>query len=214
LETYPNDVRVVFMHNPLGFHKSAMPAAKASMAAHAQGKFWEYHDLLFAKKRFDPSSLEAYATELGLDVARFKTDMKDPSVEAKILHDQASMVGHGARGTPAFFVNGKYMSGAKPFGAFKKEIDEAIKAADTAIAGGTSLQDVHRVLAGQNNGATFVSSVIDGKAAPSGPPAKKASANKKPPAPKGPVKVDVHPDDAMKGNPKAAVTIVEFSEYQ
>ena len=184
------------------------------MAAHAQGKFWEYHDLLFAKKRFDDAALEGYATELGLDMARFTADMNDPKVEAKILHDQASMVGHGARGTPAFFVNGKYMSGAKPFGAFQKEIDEAIKAADAAMAGGTSLKDVHRVMAGKNIGATFVASVIDGKPAPTGPPPKKASAKKKPPTPKGPVKIDVHPDDAMKGNPKAPITIVEFSEYQ
>ena len=52
LEQYPDDVRVVFKHNPLSFHKRALPAAKASMAAHAQGKFWEYHDKLFEVKRF------------------------------------------------------------------------------------------------------------------------------------------------------------------
>ena len=67
VETYPNDVKVIFKHNPLGFHKRAMPIAKASMAAHMQGKFWEFHDLVFQRKAYDDAKLEAIATELGLD---------------------------------------------------------------------------------------------------------------------------------------------------
>ena len=118
LKEYPNDLKIVFKHNPLGFHKRAMPIAKATMAAHLQGKFWEFHDKVFERKAYDDAKLETIATELGLDLAKWKTDMASKEVEAKILHDQASMVGHGARGTPAFFINGIPLTGALPAASF------------------------------------------------------------------------------------------------
>ena len=143
-----------------------MPIAKASMAAHMQGKFWEFHDLVFQRKAYDDAKLEAIATELGLDVAKWKTDQALPEVEKKILHDQASMVGHGARGTPACFINGKLVSGAKPYDAFKTEVDAALKAADALIAAGTKLEDVHAKLAEKNAKKTFVDAVIMGGTPP------------------------------------------------
>ena len=217
LETWPNEVKVVFKHNPLSFHNRAMPIAKATMAAHAQGKFWEFHDLVFAQKRYDDATLEGYAQQLGLDMARFRTDLTSAEVEAKILHDQASMVSNGARGTPAFFINGKSISGAKAFGAFKTEIEAAIREADAEIAKGTSLADVHRVLATRNAGAAFVDAVVDGKPARSGGGRNARKDRKAPPRdadPGKPVEIAVHKDDPSKGNPKAAVTIVEFSDFQ
>ena len=70
LENFPNDVRVVFKHNALAFHKRAMPAAEATMAAHAQGKFWEMHDIVFANMRaLGDADLEKYAQQAGLDMA-------------------------------------------------------------------------------------------------------------------------------------------------
>ncbi len=214
METWPNDVRIVFKHNPLGFHKQAMPAAKATMAAHQQGKFWEYHDIAFANaKRLDEASLEGYAEQLGLNMADFRAWRDSQEVLDKILHDQKSMVGHGARGTPASFVNGKHVKGAQPFEKFKAVIEAELAAADAAIAAGTSLADVHRVRAKANGGQSYVDAVIDGKPAPTAPQRPK-QANRQPPAPTGPVDVEIHPDDPWKGAKDARVVIAEWSDFQ
>src|SRR5690606_11060574 len=70
---YPNDVKFVFRHRPLPMHPNAPLAHAASMAAHEQGKFFEYHDLLFANQRqLDRASLERYAQQVGLDLSRFR----------------------------------------------------------------------------------------------------------------------------------------------
>ncbi len=213
LKEHPDDLKVVFKHNPLSFHKRAMPVAKATMAAHAQGKFWEFHDLVFGQKRYDDATMDGYAEQLGLDIEQYRRDRDSEEVAAKILHDQASMVSNGARGTPAFFVNGKAMSGAKPYAAFKAEVENALKEADAELAKGTALKDIHRVLAGRNAGAAFVDAVEDGKQPRGG----KAPAAKKKPrntAPAKPVKVTVNDADPSLGVKKGAVTIVTFSDFQ
>jgi hypothetical protein len=211
LAEYPDEVRVVFKHNPLGFHKRAMPIAKATMAAHMQGKFWEFHDLVFERKAYDDAKLEVIATELGLDVAKWKTDQALPAVEAKILHDQASMVGHGARGTPACFFNGKLVSGAKPYDAFKAEIDTAIKEADALIAAGTKLEDVHAKLAEKNAKKSFVDAVIMGGTPPKPPPPKPRKPKQDPTKQ---VQIDLHKDDPSMGPKKAQIVLATFSDFQ
>ncbi len=213
LETYPEDVKVVFKHNPLSFHKRALPIAKATMAAHAQGKFWEFHDLVFAQKRYDDATMDGYAEQLGLDMAQYRKDRDSEAVNAKILHDQASMVSNGARGTPAFFVNGKSMSGAKPYAAFKAEVESALKEANAELAKGTALKDIHRVLAGRHAGAAFVDAVEDGKPARGGK-APAAAKKPRPTAPAKPVKVTVNDADPSFGAKKPTVTIVTFSDFQ
>jgi len=119
-------------------HNRAMPAAMASEAAGKQGKFWEMHDKLFQDPRaLTDENIEKYATEIGLDMAKFKEDLKDKKLEAKIKKQQAQGSTLGARGTPAFFVNGRFLSGAQPFEAFKAIIDEEMKKADALLAKGT-----------------------------------------------------------------------------
>ena len=211
VETYPNDVKVIFKHNPLGFHKRAMPIAKASMAAHMQGKFWEFHDLVFQRKAYDDQKLEQIATELGLDVAKWKADQALPEVEKKILHDQASMVGHAARGTPASFINGKLVSGAKPYDAFKTEVEAAIKEADALIAAGTKLEDVHAKLAEKNAKKTFVDSVIMGGTPPKPPPPKP---RRPPPQDNTQYPIEIHKDDPFLGPKKAPLVLATFSDFQ
>ena len=89
-ETYKDQVRVVFKHNPLPFHKDAPLASQAAIAAGAQGKFWEMHDKLFANMRaLKRDNLEKYAAELGLDMARFKTDIDSDATKAMVKEDQA-----------------------------------------------------------------------------------------------------------------------------
>jgi protein-disulfide isomerase len=128
-DTYGDKVRVVFKHNPLSFHKDAPLASEASLAAGAQGKFWEMHDLLFQNQRkLKKDNLIAYATQLGLNVAQFTADLDSRKFKAQVDADLAQAKKLGVRGTPNFFVNGKKLTGAQPFASFKKKIDEALKA--------------------------------------------------------------------------------------
>jgi protein-disulfide isomerase len=127
LQTYPKDVKLVYKHFPLSFHREAMNAHRASLAAGEQGKFWEMHDAIFASPRdLAPETMRKHAEKLGLDLAEFDADYKSEVVEKKIAADQEEGKKALVRGTPAFFVNGKMISGAQPFEVFQREIDAAL----------------------------------------------------------------------------------------
>jgi protein-disulfide isomerase len=107
LEQNPNTVKIVFKHFPLGFHKQAAAAAQAAIAAHKQGKFWQYHDLLYENhKTLTAQSYEGLATELGLDLAIFNRDRKSPQTRQQMTADINGGKQAGVSGTPAIFVNG------------------------------------------------------------------------------------------------------------
>ena len=115
-------------------HPFAMPAAIASEAARKQGKFWEYHDKLFENQsKLEPDDLKRYAQELGLNMARFEKDLVDQDVQKRINDDAAEAKSNGVTGTPGFFVNGRFMSGAKPFEEFSKAIDDELKRLNVPI---------------------------------------------------------------------------------
>ena len=104
-----------------------MGAAWASEAARKQGKFWEFHDKLFANQsKLALNDLKQYAQELGLDMARFEKDIVDLDLKKRITDDMAEARSLGVTGTPGFFVNGRFLSGAKPFEAFATAIDEEL----------------------------------------------------------------------------------------
>ncbi len=126
-KTYGDKVRIAFKHLPLPMHPQAVPAAIASEAARRQGKFWPMHDKLFAdQQNLTDEAFVRYAKELRLDEARFKKDLADPAVRAKVEADSREANTLGVNGTPGFFINGRYLSGAQPFSAFKQIIDEEI----------------------------------------------------------------------------------------
>ncbi len=101
-------VRIVHMNFPLGGHTHAMPAARAALAAGRQGKFWEMNDLLFQNQRaLEPADIERYATQLGLDMARFRTDMASPAVEEAIAATRREGERLQIQGTPTIFINGR-----------------------------------------------------------------------------------------------------------
>jgi len=117
-------VRIVWKHLPLAIHDDAPAAHLASVAAQKQGKFWEFHDKLFANQRqIKMDNLKQYAQELGLDMPRFEKDMLDLKNKTSIDADMAEASAMGLTGTPGFFVNGRYLRGAKPFGDFAKLIN-------------------------------------------------------------------------------------------
>ena len=120
-------MRIVFKHLPLSFHSKAQGAAEASEAAGLQGKFWEMHDKIFAEQRaMSDSKYLEYAEGLGLDMVKFKADLKSPAVQQRISQDKAEAAKLGVTGTPGFFINGRFLSGAKPFASFKAVIDKEL----------------------------------------------------------------------------------------
>lgn len=128
LKAYPNDVKQVFKQFPLvQIHPQAMNAAKASVAAHKQGKFKEMHDILFKNSRkLQPEDLKKYAAEIGLNVAKFEKDMESPEIAKQIDEDMALAQAVGVRGTPTLFVGGKRLMNRSMEG-FKAMIDPALK---------------------------------------------------------------------------------------
>lgn len=124
---YPKDVRHVYRHNPLPFHQNAKPAAYASICADRQGKFWEYSSVLFKNQAaLDSASLRKYAGDLQLDLAKFDSCLIDPSVAKIVDEDMAYAQSVGARGTPTSFVNGVLFSGAQPYEALKKVVEDKL----------------------------------------------------------------------------------------
>jgi protein-disulfide isomerase len=128
-EEYGDQVRIAFKHQPLSIHPKAPAAHAAAEAAHRQGKFWEMHDLIFAnQKEMSPEKYVEYATQLELDVERFKADVESEEIKARISADKLEAAKLSASGTPTFFINGLLLSGAKPFEAFKVVIDKELAA--------------------------------------------------------------------------------------
>jgi protein-disulfide isomerase len=125
---YPGKLRLTFKHRPLPIHKQARVAARASLAAHAQGRFWEYQAALFDKAQgaLDEAGLEERAADLGLDVARFARDMESPALEAQVAADFEEGDRLAIRGTPTLFVNGRRVMGAQPIGVLRAAIDRAL----------------------------------------------------------------------------------------
>lgn len=128
VEAFPNDLQVVYKHYPLRFHKNAMPAAKASVAAGKQGKFWEMHDKIMEK--YNALSDEYYlasAAELGLDIEKFTRDMADPATQAMIEADMQLGARSDVRGTPTFYINGKKATGSRSFESYKAIMEGILK---------------------------------------------------------------------------------------
>ena len=127
---YKDDVRLVFKHNPLPFHPRAQPAAVAAECAGAQGKFWPIADAFFADQaKLSDEDFTRLAKAHKLDLAKFKACTESSAVK-KAVNDDAQLASKfGARGTPAFFINGRFISGAQPIEAFSAIIDEELKKA-------------------------------------------------------------------------------------
>ena len=127
LATYGDRIHFVYREYPLPNHANARPAAEAGQCANEQGKFWPYHDKLFAnQQRLGVSDLKQFAVDLGLDAARFNSCIDSHKFAAVVEADVNAGNDAGVNGTPAFFINGRILSGAQPFEAFKKIIDEEL----------------------------------------------------------------------------------------
>jgi protein-disulfide isomerase len=127
-DAYKGKVRIAFKQFPLPFHDKAHLAAEAALAANEQGKFWQMHDKLFANQQaLDRPSLEKYAQELGLDMAKFKAALDSGKFKNKVDAEDKEGAAFGVTGTPTFFINGTRLVGAQPFESFKAAIDKELK---------------------------------------------------------------------------------------
>lgn len=125
---YPSQVRWVFKHHPMPFHRRAVLAHRAAVAALAQGKFWEMHDRLFrAQEKLDMESLRGHAAALGLDVGLFEEQVASSDTATALLEDEAEARKLGVEGVPSFFLNGRYLAGSQPYEVFRERIEAELK---------------------------------------------------------------------------------------
>lgn len=133
-EKHGDEVQFVIRHVPLEIHTAAKGAAKASVAAGKQGKFWAYHDAIFAHEgALDRDAFLAMATDLGLDAEQFKADLDSTAVGQAVDDDLRTSLRLGVVATPGFFINGRYISGFRPGrlgGVIQEELDAANKLAE------------------------------------------------------------------------------------
>ena len=127
LSTYGDRIRLVYRHLPLPNHPNARPAAEAAACANEQGKFWEYHDRLFAdQSKLAAADLKKHAADLGLDAGKFNACVETRRFQKDVDADMDAAQLLGVSGTPHFFINGRPLSGAQPLESFKEIIDQEL----------------------------------------------------------------------------------------
>ena len=127
---------------------TATDPALASCAAGKQGKFGEMEKLIWEKgynagRNLKADNMEKLAKEAGLDMKKYKEDIGEPCKKL-IKQDRDELSKVGVSGTPAFFINGRFLSGARPVDQFKKLVDEELAKANKAIEGGVKLEDYYK----------------------------------------------------------------------
>jgi protein-disulfide isomerase len=135
LADYPGKLRVVYKDYVVHPQTATLPAL-AACAAQAQGRFAEFNaalwDKAFNKDTGEPMMVQL-AKELKLDLTRFSADMKGPACKQALARDQEQLNAVGVSGTPSFFINGRYLAGARPLEQFKQLVDEELKKAEAAL---------------------------------------------------------------------------------
>ena len=144
---YAGDLRIVWMNNPLPFHTNAGPAAQAALEAYRQRgdeAFWQFHDVLFENQRaLTRADLEGYAQAAGLDLADFRAALDDDRHLPTIRAEQELTTSLGARGTPAFFINGRKLMGAQPLQRFVDVIELSLAEARRMVSAGVDPGDLY-----------------------------------------------------------------------
>lgn len=127
LDTYGDKIHFVYREYPLPNHPNARPASEAGQCANEQGKFWPYHDRLFAnQQRLSLADLKQHAESVGLYMPKFNDCVDSRKYKGAVDADISDGNDAGVDGTPAIFINGRMVSGAQPLDVFKKIIDEEL----------------------------------------------------------------------------------------
>jgi protein-disulfide isomerase len=127
MDKYPGKLRLVYKNNPLENHAAALDAAKAALAAHRQGKFWEFRDLLYADmSQLNEEGYVRLAKNLGMNLDAFNADRRSEAIARVIAADQEEAMKNNIRSVPFFVVNGVMVKGAKDIGYFSSVIDRLL----------------------------------------------------------------------------------------
>lgn len=127
LDTYPRQVKLCFKHFPLGGHTNSRLAAEAATAAQKQGKFWPFSDKVWDNAdNLTPAVLEKIAKEVGLDVARWRSDMNSDEVKAAVTKDKADGGALGINSTPSIYINGRKYAGRHDIESIGDWVDEEL----------------------------------------------------------------------------------------
>ena len=130
MKEYEGRVRLVFKDFPLPSHALTRPAHEAARCAGALGRYWPYHDRLFAAQpAFERGALVRYAVEVGLPREAFTRCLDERRFVSAVEADVAQARDLGIRSTPTFLINGRPLVGAHPVETFRTVIDEALRAA-------------------------------------------------------------------------------------
>jgi protein-disulfide isomerase len=130
MKEYEGRVRLVFRDLPLPSHALARPAHEAARCAGALGRFWPYHDRLFAAQpAFERADLVRHAVEVGLPREAFERCVDQRRFASAVEADVVQARALGVRSTPTFFINGRPLVGAQPIETFRTVIDDALRAA-------------------------------------------------------------------------------------
>ncbi|HFE44229.1 MAG TPA: hypothetical protein ENJ18_01880 [Nannocystis exedens] len=140
---YGDKLRLAYKAFPLAFHSQALIAALTARSAQAQGKFWQFHDFLFDLDQIDFREMPAYARAVGLDIRALADDIDSLRYGSAVRRDQRQGLRVGVRGTPAYFINGRAISGAKPIEDLRTIIDEELELAATWTAKGIAKDQIY-----------------------------------------------------------------------
>lgn len=192
---YPEQIRFVYKALPLDGHQHAMEAALVGHSAKAQGKFWEFHDLVFRGQGIDPATIRAYAREIGLDLDRVERELESLVYAPDLRRDLRVARRLKLTSTPVFFINGRMLPGARPKHIFRHYIDQELELAARLGDQGIAARDfyVHATQWG------YTAIVYEGEE-------HELDEDKVYPVP-----ID---DSPVRGPADAPITIIAFSDFQ
>lgn len=201
MRLYPGSIRLVYRHNLLDPEDGTL-GAQAAMAAHEQGKFWPMHDMLFSSPQpINRGTVEEYAEQLGLDMARFRAALDTGKHMAKIRADIEVARKLGISATPMIFVNGRAITGAQPLGVFVQLVEEELERADTMITGGVDPGELYEALT--SSGERKAHAIATGADDRETPELDQAAS----------YRVGLGLESHRRGSSDALVTLVEFSDF-
>jgi len=134
IQDYGDKVSIVYKDFPLPMHPHAEKAAEAARCAGQQGKFWEYHNALFQDKKLEKADLKQEATTLHLDSAKFDQCLDSAAEAANVKKDQDEGMKLGLSGTPSFFINGHFISGALDYSTLHQIVQQQLTLLSSAKA--------------------------------------------------------------------------------
>ncbi len=134
-DEFGDKVSIYFKDLPLPMHSRARKAAEAARCAGAQGKFWEYHDVLFSKRQLENDDLKNAARELKLDATKFDECFNTGAQSSGVQKDLQEARQLGLNGTPSFFVNGRFISGAVDYTTLRDMVRQQLNSSSARASG-------------------------------------------------------------------------------